>query len=181
VEGSEHWIGHESGPGDVRYHLDHPFANGRFMVGLGPDHFYRLRSFDAALHRFFFGGFMFLVAPWDLAYCDNWAWTTDEIVLYDDPDHTGWYLAYNTRLGTYVHAQFDGTTENPSCKELCLKKRDCWNANYDVADCISWCTDNANGSPEYARKADTCKDCILPLSCPDYNAAICQTSCPSLP
>jgi hypothetical protein len=101
-----HWIGHGTGPDDGHYHVDHPFAHGRFPGLIGRDHVFHLRGGGPG--RFFFDGFFFGVAPYDFLYCGDWLWDSDQIVLYDDPDHDGWYLAYNVRTGTYVHVQYLG-------------------------------------------------------------------------
>jgi hypothetical protein len=106
VHGDGTWVGHESRPGDAHYHLDHPFEHGRFPGGIGHDHVYHLEGGDR--NRFWFGGFAFGVAPFDYPYVDGWLWDSDPIVIYDDPDHVGWYLGYNARLGTYAHLQYLG-------------------------------------------------------------------------
>jgi hypothetical protein len=100
------WVGHTAA-GDANYHLDHPWEHGHFPDAIGANHVWRLVGGGPS--RFWFGGFYFSVAPYDVQYCNGWLWDSDDIILYADPDHPGWYLAYNVRLGIYVHVMYLGT------------------------------------------------------------------------
>ncbi len=104
----DQWFGHEQ-PNDPRFHLDNPFPQGRFAHS-GPNFRYQVNRVDPVLHRFWFpGGFFFDVAPWDWPLCADWCWDCgDDFVVYDDPDHIGWYLLYNIHTGVYVHVQYMG-------------------------------------------------------------------------
>ena len=100
------WVGHDSRAGEAGLRLEHPWAHGHFGGEFGPTHVYRLGG--GSYTRFGFDGSFFSVAAVDYGYTSDWMWNSDDIVLYDDPDDVGYYLAYNVRLGTYVHIEYIG-------------------------------------------------------------------------
>jgi hypothetical protein len=101
------WVGHNTGRNDPNYHLATPWQHGRFSGAIGPQHIWRLHG--GSRDRFDLDGFFFQVAPADGDFAADWLWDSDDIILYTDPDHDGWYLAYNARLGTYVHVMYLGS------------------------------------------------------------------------
>ena len=106
VHTNDQWVGHDSGRNDSNYHLDRAWEHGRFEGGFGRSHVYRLAGGNR--ERFWFNNFYFSVAPYDYNFTNDWYWDRDQVSVYEDPDHDGWYLAYNSRLGTYVHVEYLG-------------------------------------------------------------------------
>ena len=103
---TDRWVGHDGGKNNPTYHLDKPWEHGHFPGEIGASHVYRLGG--GTRDRFRFNNFYFSVAAADFVDCADWLWDSDDIILYPDPDDIGWYLAYNVRLGTYVHVQYLG-------------------------------------------------------------------------
>lgn len=105
---NDHWYGHDK-PNDTRYRLARPFEHGHFEH-FGPSYHYNVVRIDPNLHRFWLpDGYFFDIAAWDWPLVSDWCWNCgDDFVIYDDPDHPGWYLLYNIHTGAYVHVQYMG-------------------------------------------------------------------------
>lgn len=100
------WYGHAT-PTDTRFQLARPFASGRFTQ-VGPGHVFRAARTDLAARHVWLPGGEFEIVPSEWDVTAPWCWTCDDFVVYDDPDHAGWYMLYDTRMGEYVHAQLVG-------------------------------------------------------------------------
>jgi hypothetical protein len=106
---NDHWYGHDK-PNDKRYRLDHPFEHGRFEH-FGPSYRYNIIRIDPNLHRFWLpSGYFFEIPAWDWPLAADWCWSCggDDFVIYEDPDHPGWYLLYNLYTGAFVHVLYMG-------------------------------------------------------------------------
>ena len=102
----DRWYGHAA-PRDARFRLARPFQFGRFALH-GASQPYRVTRFDLGARRIWLPGGNFEIAAWEWGVTAPWCWTCDDFAVYLDPDHDGWYLVYDVRMGEYVHAQFLG-------------------------------------------------------------------------
>ena len=100
------WYGHDSAD-DPIYRLERPFIHGHFDH-FGPNFRYRLLRVDPYRHWFWLpSGFYFEVLGRDWPVFSDWCWDCgDDFVVYEDPDHIGWYLLYNIHTGVFVHVQY---------------------------------------------------------------------------
>jgi len=89
-----------------RYRPGRAFPYGRYEHVRGS---YRSVSIDIRTRRVILvDRSTWVVAPYDIRNCQDWQWDRDDVYVYDDDSHPGWYLFYNSRLGRYAHVEFFG-------------------------------------------------------------------------
>lgn len=120
---NDKWVGHTTCADDPHYHLDHPWAHGHFTGGFGPDRVFRLAVDRVPLNiadwiavesgRLYADNYYWLIARYDYDTAAHWKWAGDQMVIYEDPVHDGWYLAYDPQSGTYTHVEYVGAGDPP--------------------------------------------------------------------
>lgn len=89
-----------------RIHPGHRYPYGRY------EHVrevFIVRSMDyRTRHVVLYDRSNWVVASYDVPRCRDWQWDRDQVYVYDDDHHPGWYLLFNARLGRYVHVEFSG-------------------------------------------------------------------------
>ncbi len=89
-----------------REHPGRPFYHGRYAHVRES---YRSVSIDIRTRRVVLvDRSTWVIAPYDIDHCRDWRWDRDDVYVYDDDAHPGWYLFYNARLGRYAHVEFFG-------------------------------------------------------------------------
>lgn len=82
------------------------YKHGRYE---GVRHTWRVRTFEVRRRQVILvDRSTWVIASYDIPRCRDWAWDRDEVYVYDDDRHPGWYLLFNSRLGRYVHVEFFG-------------------------------------------------------------------------
>ena len=109
----EGWYKHEDRDDHHSWDYDHDrirpgvhYPHGRY-----PDvrQAYVARTFDyRTRHIELYDHSTWVVASYDAPHCRDWAWDRDQVYVYDDDHHPGWYLLFNARLGRYVHVEYFG-------------------------------------------------------------------------
>jgi Ni/Co efflux regulator RcnB len=89
-----------------RFRPGHPYPYGRYGH---VKHVYVARRFDVRTRRIvLFDQSNWVVAAYDVPQCRDWEWDRDQVYVYDDDHHAGWYVLFNARLGRTVHVEFAG-------------------------------------------------------------------------
>ncbi len=82
------------------------YKHGRYE---GVRRVYHIRTYDVRTRRVILvDRSTWVVASYDAPRCRDWDWDRDEVYVYDDDRHPGWYLLFNSRMGRYVHVEFFG-------------------------------------------------------------------------
>ena len=89
-----------------RFRPGHSYPNGRYEHVRSV---FIARRIDLRTRRVvLYDNSNWVVASYDLDRCRDWAWDRDQVYVYDDDHHPGWYLLFNVRLGRYVHVEYFG-------------------------------------------------------------------------
>jgi quercetin dioxygenase-like cupin family protein len=119
----DRWVGHDTCADDPHYHLDHPWEQGRYTGGFGAQHVFTLAVDKVSLPiaewisvesgRIYSDNYYWIISRYDYDTAARWKWAGDQMAIYEDPVHEGWYLAYNPRLGTFTHIEYLGAGSPP--------------------------------------------------------------------
>lgn len=109
--GGKHGKGKDKHEKDRDDRHDRGLHKGWYKHGRYKDvkHVWKIRTYEVRTRRVVLvDRSTWVIASYDIPRCRDWAWDRDEVYVYDDDRHPGWYLLFNSRLGRHVHVEFFG-------------------------------------------------------------------------